>query len=192
MTAAVPEVPPSDYRLLVPRDWFRVDLTRERWRGQLKTFVDKEFTGSSSPAEVARSVWVDLRNTAESGLARGALEFFLRSESAEGSALPASLLISWPPMPRGSAPTPEELAEKLAHRKAPGADVDVIDLSAGRTVHARTETTLDFHVRMPGDVGYLHLAFSVPLSGTQGPMGDLCDAIARSLRWVWDTTNSYG
>lgn len=38
--------PPSDYRILVPRDWFRVDLTRERWRGQLKTFVDREAADS--------------------------------------------------------------------------------------------------------------------------------------------------
>lgn len=43
---------------------------------------------------------------------------------------------------------------------------------------------MDFHVRMPGDIGYLHLAFSLPMSGTRSPMGDLCDAIAQSLRWV--------
>ncbi|MEV6796467.1 hypothetical protein AB0M87_31800 [Streptomyces sp. NPDC051320] len=47
-----------------------------------------------------------------------------------------------------------------------------------------TNTTMDFHVRMPGDVGYLHLAFSMPLSGANSPMGELCDAIAHSLRWV--------
>lgn len=176
--------PPSDYRLLVPRDWFRVDLTQERWRGQLKTFVDKEFAGSGSPAEVARGIWTTLRNTAENGLTHGALEFFLRSDSPEGSGAPASLLISWPPMPRGMTPAPEELAEVLTRSTNPRTDVTIIDLPAGRTVHARTETTLDYHVRMPGDVGYFHLAFSVPLSGTEGPMGSLCDAIAHSLRWV--------
>ncbi|MCX2927357.1 hypothetical protein [Streptomyces sp. NEAU-W12] len=184
MTDAVPEAPPSDYRLLVPRDWFRVDLTQDRWRGQLKTYVDKEFAGSRTPPEAARTVWVALRNTAESGRSRGALEFFLRSESPEGSALPASLLISWPPMPRGAALTPEEFAGALAQRRGPGADVDIIDLPAGRTVQVRGETTLDFHIRMPGDAGYFHLAFSMPLSGTDSPMGDLCDAMAHSLRWV--------
>lgn len=184
MTATVPETPPSDYRLLVPRDWFRVDLTRERWRGQLKNFVDKEFTGSGMPAEVARSTWVALRNTAENGLTRGALEFFLRTESPGGSALPASLLISWPPTPRGLAPTPEEFAETLARRRGPETEVGLVDLPAGRTVRARTGTTLDFHVRMPGDVGYLHLACSMPLSGTDSAMGELCDAMAHSLRWI--------
>ncbi|MCP9991354.1 hypothetical protein LUX09_13985 [Streptomyces albogriseolus] len=34
-----------DYRLLVPREWFRVDLTQDRWRRQLKTFVEKQADG---------------------------------------------------------------------------------------------------------------------------------------------------
>jgi hypothetical protein len=177
------ETPPSDYRLLIPRDWFRVDLTHERWRRQLKTFVDKESAGNGVPAEAARRIWTTLRNAAESGVAQGALEFFLKTESP-GSALPASLLISLAPTPRGLAPKPSEFAQALAERTGPDAKVDVLELPAGQTVRAITETTMDFHVYMPGDVGYLHLAFSTPLSGTESPMGDLFDAIAHSLRWV--------
>jgi hypothetical protein len=183
MTMPVPEAPPSDYRILVPRDWFHVDLTQDRWRGQLKTYVDREFAGSRTTSDVSRSVWVSLRNMVEKGLARGALEFFLCTE-LPGGLEPASLLISWPPVPRGAAPTAEELASVFGQRAGPGRDVDVIDLPAGRTVCIRTVTTLDYHVRIPGEAGYLHLAFSIPLSGTEGPMGDLCDAMAHSLRWV--------
>ncbi|MFI0944780.1 hypothetical protein ACH4Q9_01980 [Streptomyces sp. NPDC021086] len=151
--------------------------------------MDKEFAGSGTSGDVSRSVWATLRNTAENGLARGALEFFLRTDSPEGTALaPASLLISWPPMPRGLAPTAEVFAEALSERRSSAcdadADVDVVDMPAGRTVRVCTATTLDHHVRMPGDAGYLHLAFSMPLSGTEGSMGDLCDAMAQSLRWV--------
>ena len=181
MTTA--ETPPSDYRLLVPRDWFRVDLTHERWRRQLKTFVDKESAGGGVPAETTRKVWTTLRNTAEGGLARGALEFFLKTESP-GSALPASLLVSLAPTPRGLAPKPGEFARALAQRTGPDAEVNVLDLAAGQTVRAATETTVDFHIYVPGDVGYLQLAFSVPLSGTESAMGNLCDAIAQSLRWI--------
>ncbi|MEU2964721.1 hypothetical protein ABZ687_07060 [Streptomyces ardesiacus] len=176
--------PPSDYRILVPRDWFRVDLTKERWRSQLKTFVDKEFAGSRTSAETSRTIWGALRNTAEHGLSRGALEFFLRTEAPERATVPASLLISWPPVSRGTAPTPDELAGALAERAGPEAEVEVVGLPTGRTVRVRRESTLDYHVQMPGDTGYLHLAFSVPLSGTVGPMGRLLDAIAHSLRWV--------
>lgn len=39
-------------------------------------------------------------------------------------------------------------------------------------------------VQLSGDVGYLLLSFAIPLSGTHGPMGELCDAIAHSLRWM--------
>ena len=182
MTTA--EVPPSDYRLLVPRDWFRVDLTHERWRSQLKTFVDKESAGGRAPAEAARGVWSTLRNTAEHAIAQGALEFFLKTEVPGGSALPASLLISMVPTPRGLAPIPDDFARALTERADTGIEVDVVELSAGRTVRVITETTMDFHIRMPGDVGYLHLAFATPLSGTKSAMGDLCDAMAHSLRWV--------
>jgi hypothetical protein len=189
VTTSAPELPPADYRILVPRDWFRVDLMQDRWRGQLKTYVDKEFAGSRSSGDISRSVWVTLRNTVENSLSRGALEFFLRTESLEGRApAPASLLISWPPMPRGLAPTPEAFAEALNGPESSGhnadADVDVIELPAGRTIRSRTATSLDYHVRMPGDAGYLHLAFSMPLSGTEGPLGGLCEAMAQSLRWV--------
>jgi hypothetical protein len=178
------ETPPSDYRLLVPRDWFRVDLTHGRWRRQLKTYVDKESAGSGVSADVARSVWTTLRNTAERGLAQGALEFFLKTESPGESALPASLLISLAQTPRGLAPTPGEFAQALAQRTGRNAAVDIVELPAGRAVRTITETAMDFHVQMPGGVGYLHLAFSTPLSGTEGPMGELCDAMAHSLRWV--------
>lgn len=150
----------------------------------MKTFVDKESAGSGVPADVARSVWTTLRNTAESGLARGALEFFLKTESPGGPGLPASLLISLIPMSPELTPEPDEFARALADRAGPEVQVDVIELFAGRTVRALTETTMDFHVHMPGDVGYLHLAFSVPLSGTRSSMGELRDAIAHSLRWV--------
>ncbi|CAM5646750.1 hypothetical protein [Streptomyces sp. NPDC005930] len=185
MTMPVPEPPPSDYRILVPRNWFHVDLTHDRWRGQLKTYVDREFAGSHTPSDVSRSAWVSLRNMVESGLARGALEFFLCTESPGGTGLePASLLISWPPAPRGAAPTVEAFARVLHERTVPERDVEVIELPAGRTICVRTVTTLDYHVRMPGEAGYLHLAFSIPLSGTESSMGNLCDAIAHSLRWI--------
>ncbi|MFE0175283.1 hypothetical protein ACFWZ2_23480 [Streptomyces sp. NPDC059002] len=178
--------PPSDYRLLVPRDWFRVDLTHERWRGQLKTFVDRESAAGSAPAQARREVWTTLRNTAEGGVARGALEFFLKTEPHETghTGLPASLMVSLLPTPRGLAPETADLAATLAGRRGPASEITTVALGAGDTVRAATDATLDFHIRMPGGVGYLLLAFALPLSGTEGPMGNLCTAIAESLRWI--------
>ncbi|MFZ3472139.1 hypothetical protein ACODT3_15695 [Streptomyces sp. 4.24] len=189
-----PHAPPEDYRLLVPRDWFRVDLTHERWRPQLKLYVDRHTAGKNPSAELRQAVWASLRNTAEAGLAEGALELYLRSEvdpgSAEGQAgPPASLLVSLLHTPPGGCPDPADLALTLAAREprtqdGGGREAYVVSLPAGEAVRAATVTALDYHVVMPGGVGYLMLAFALPLSGTEGPLGGLCDAIAHSLRWV--------
>jgi hypothetical protein len=176
---------PRDYRLLVPREWFRIDLTQDRWRSQLKTFVDQQVEGRHVTSELTRNVWATLRNTAEAGLARGAMEFFLLATS-EGGGLPASLLVSSVPM--GETPAdPQRYAAWLELRAPEGCArerVSVVDLSAGPAVRVLGVKTLNVHVCMPGGMGYLVLSFSAPLTGMSGPMERLCDAIAGSLRWV--------
>ncbi|MFF3376096.1 hypothetical protein ACFYXF_24465 [Streptomyces sp. NPDC002680] len=176
---------PRDYRLLVPREWFRIDLTHDRWRAQLKTFVDHQAAGRRVTAELTRGVWTALRNTAEAGRARGAMEFFLLTTSQDGS-MPVSLLVSL--MPLGETPAdPQKYAAWLDMRRPEGRardQVSVVDLPAGTAVRVLGATTLDVHVCMPGGAGYLTLFFSAPVAGMFGPMERLCDAIAGSLRWV--------
>ncbi|MEU1103767.1 hypothetical protein ABZ408_22770 [Streptomyces tibetensis] len=176
---------PRDYELLVPREWFRVDLMRDRWRSHLKTFVDRQSEGRHVSAELKRDVWTTLRNTAEAGRARGAMEFFLLTTSQDGG-LPASLLVSL--LPLGDTPAdPEKYAAWLELREPEGPGrrrVSVVELTAGPAVRVLGATTLNVHVLMPGRAGYLTLSFSSPLTGMAGPMERLCDAIAGSLRWV--------
>ncbi|MFF0514937.1 hypothetical protein [Streptomyces sp. NPDC004250] len=176
---------PRDYKLLVPREWFRIDLTRDRWRAQLKTFVDRQAQGKTVSAELTRNVWTTLRNTAEAARSRGAIEFFLLTTTQDGG-LPASLLVSSVPMGRTPA-DPEKYAawlELTEGEKPVRREVSVVELSAGSAVRLLGDTTLDVHVCMPGGVGYLTLCFSAPLTGMSRPMEQLCDAIAGSLRWV--------
>ncbi|MFD7685271.1 hypothetical protein [Streptomyces sp. NPDC059781] len=182
-TSAVGDV--RDYRLLVPREWFRIDLMQDRWRGQLKTFVEKQAEGRQVPAELTRNVWATLRNTAEAGRARGAMEFYLLTVSRDGG-LPASLLVSLVPLDETPA-DPQKFAAWLEVREPEGGSrrqVTVVDLPAGPAVRVLGPTTLSVHVLLPGAVGYLTLSFSAPLTGMFGPMERLCDAIAGSLRWV--------
>ncbi|MFE3164294.1 hypothetical protein [Streptomyces sp. NPDC059224] len=177
--------PPKDYRILVPRDWFRIDLTQDRWRAQLKTFVDHQAEGRNVPAELKQEVWATLRNTAESGVRTGALEFFLRPELEGGGVLPASLIVSLIPRPGGL--TTRDLQQSLRakqEQRDSAAEVSTVILPAGETVRVLGPATLDLYVRMPGGVGYLVLAFAVPLNGVAGPMRRLCDSIAESLRWI--------
>ncbi|MFF3876499.1 hypothetical protein [Streptomyces sp. NPDC001978] len=180
-----PTAIPSDYRLLVPREWFRIDLMQERWRTQLKTFVSRQAEGHHVSADLTRNVWATLRNTAEAGRARGAMEFFLLTTSRHGGH-PTSLLVS--SVPLGGAPAdPQKFAALLEMRESEsrtGAQVSVVDLPAGAAVRVLGATTLNVHTLMPGGVGYLTLSFSAPLTGMIGPMERLCDAIAGSLRWV--------
>ncbi|MFF8934853.1 hypothetical protein ACF08O_09035 [Streptomyces paradoxus] len=159
---------------------------RDRWRAQLKTFVDAQSEGRHVSAELKRHVWTTLRNTAEAGRARGAMEFFLLTTSRDGG-LPASLLVSL--IPLGDTPAdPEKYAEWLELREQPDSpgrrQVSVVELAAGAAVRVLDATTLGVHVLMPGGAGYLTLSFSAPLSGMSGPMERLCDAISGSLRWV--------
>jgi hypothetical protein len=177
--------PPKDYRLLVPRDWFRIDLTQDRWRGQLKTFVDLQADGKSVPAEVKQDAWATLRNTAEAAVASGALEFFLRPELHDGSIMPASLLVSL--LPQLGSLTPQDLVasfEAKERRTGRDAEVSAFDLPAGTAVQILTPASMDVYVHMPGSVGYLALSFAVPLTGITGPMQRLCTSIAGSLRWI--------
>ncbi|MGX5213396.1 hypothetical protein ACWKT3_32690 [Streptomyces violaceus] len=176
---------PRDYKLLVPREWFRIDLMQDRWRAQLKTFVDRQAEGRNVPAELTQKVWATLRNTAEVGRARGAMEFYLLTTSRDGG-LPASLLVSLVPL--GETPAdPQKYAAWLEVREPEGPSqrqVSVVDLPAGPAVRVLGATTLDVHTLLPGGVGYLTLSFSAPLTGMSGPMERLCDAMAGSLRWV--------
>ncbi|MEV0438897.1 hypothetical protein AB0I84_18250 [Streptomyces spectabilis] len=178
------DVPPEDYRLLVPRDWFRIDLTLDRWRPQLKTFVDRQAARRRMSAQAAQGLWATLRNTAESGASQGAIELFLRAEADGAGATPATLLVSLLPMSGELYAAPGDLARSVAERRGAGTEVTVTDLPAGEAVRVSTATTLDLYVNMPGRAGYLLLAFSVPLSGVRSPLGGLCEAIASSLRWV--------
>ncbi|MET9409464.1 hypothetical protein ABZX90_27415 [Streptomyces sp. NPDC002935] len=176
---------PKDYRLLIPREWFRIDLVQERWRRQLKTFVDLQADGKNVPAEAKQEAWASLRNTAESAVANGALEFFLRPELHDGSIMPVSLIVSLIPSP--GSPTPKDLLasfEEREHRSGRGTEVSIVALPAGEAVQIRTRTTLDLYIHMPGTVGYLVLGFVVPLTGVIGPMERLCTSIAGSLRWI--------
>lgn len=176
---------PKDYRLLVPRDWFRIDLVQDRWRKQLKTFVDLQAGGKNVPAELKQEAWASLRNTAESAVVNGALEFFLRPDLDDDSIMPVSLVVSLIPKP--GAPTSGDLVasfQEREQRSGRGAEVSITVLPAGEAVRISTATTLDLYVHMPGAAGFLVLGFVVPLTGVTGAMERLCNSIAGSLRWI--------
>jgi hypothetical protein len=69
--------------------------------------------------------------------------------------------------------------------------VTIADLHAGQAVRAlrpgtpaEPETLLDMHVPVPGSSSHLILSFSTPLTQLAGPMTELFDTIASTLRWI--------
>ncbi|PAX84399.1 hypothetical protein CLM85_32415 [Streptomyces albidoflavus] len=178
----VSETPPDDYRLLVPRDWFRIDLCQDRWRPQLKLYADRRAAAHRMPSATRAELWKALRNVTEAGVAKGALEIYLRADTAESAVTPVSLLVSL--MATGELPGGgvDSLAELLAGRH-PAATVTRPEHPAGPAVLVTTAESLDLYVEIPGHRGFLHLSFRIPVSGSTGPMGELCRAIGDSLRW---------
>ncbi|MFD5281972.1 hypothetical protein [Streptomyces rubrogriseus] len=186
MTTTRRSRPPDDYRLLVPRDWFRIDLMVDRWRPQLKKFVDQQATRRQMSTDAGRELWASLRNAVETGVSQGALELYLRTDVVAGTGAPATLMVSLLPMRDALQASPEEFAQALRGREEGGATVSVSSLPAGPCVRVSTTTALDYYVEMPGGAGYILLSFTVPLSGVQSPLGELCEAMAGSLRWIHD------
>ncbi|MFD5023995.1 hypothetical protein [Streptomyces sp. NPDC058373] len=176
------DAPPDDFRLLVPRDWFRIDLCQDRWRPQLKLYADRRAAEHRMSSATRAELWKALRNVTEAGVARGALEIYLRADTAESAVTPVSLLVSL--MATGELPADgaDSLADLLAERH-PAATVTRPPHPAGPAVLVTTAESLDLYVEIPARRGFLHLSFRIPVSGTGSPMGELCRAIGGSLRW---------
>ncbi|MGW8742979.1 hypothetical protein [Streptomyces sp. NPDC055794] len=152
----------------------------------MKKFIDQQTARKQMSADSGRELWISLRNTVEMGVAHGALELYIRTDSISGAASPATLMVSILPMRNALHASPEEFAQALQKQESSGTEISIANLPAGRTVRVSTTTTLDYYVQMTGESGYVLLSFTVPLSGVQSSMGDLCEAIAESLRWVYN------
>ena len=115
---------------------------------------------------------------------------YVSQQTAAGFPLPASLVVSLTPPhddPAAAVP-PQRLVRSL---RGTDRQVTITDLHAGQAVRAlrpatpaEPETLLDMHVPVPGSSSYLILSFSTPLTQLAGPMTELFDTIASTLRWI--------
>ncbi|MFC8308683.1 hypothetical protein ACFUMJ_02450 [Streptomyces olivaceus] len=134
--------------------------------------------------ETGQELWATLRNAVEKGVSRGALELYLRADLTASTATPATLMVSLMPMQNSLRISPVEFAKSLQCREKSGSNISISSLPAGECVRVSTTTTLDYYIQVPGDAGYMSLSFTIPLSGVQSPLGELCEAMAGSLRWI--------
>ena len=182
-----PPGPPSDYRLVLPDGWFRIDLepgTREK---AVTALVERQFRGADDIPHLKAEARDKLLATAAGAFGNGGIELYVSLQAAAGLPLPAALVVTLtPPHPDERVTvTPELLAATLP---AGGADVTIAELPAGRAVRVRRfdppVTSLDLHVPVPDSSAWLLLSFSTPLAPLADALVGMFDAVAGTLRWT--------
>lgn len=196
---------PSDYRLLLPDGWFRVDIDPESRERSVDALVGRRFAGVDNAPHLKRQLRDRLLAQATSAYQDGGIELYLSLQQAGSLTIPASLLITLlRPTARTTLPDAAELARHLSAGR-PG-ETTVTELAAGTAVRVRRKTgqpntpapaeaagspdevlpsvTLDYQLPVPRSEAHLLLTFSTPLLQIADAMVDLFDAIAGSLTWV--------
>jgi hypothetical protein len=178
--------PPSDYRLILPDGWFRIDLepgTREKAAIAL---IERQFRGADNIPHLKAEARDRLLATAAGAYRNGGIELYVSLQAAAGMPLPAALVVTLTP-PQASehgSVSPELLAAKLSAR----GEVTVAELAAGRAVRVRRYdppvTSLDLHVPVPDSSAWLLLSFSTPLAPLADALVGMFDAVAGTLRWT--------
>lgn len=189
---------PSDYTLLLPSGWFRIDLDPAHREGSVAALVERQFLGLDDAPLLKAQAREELGAHAEEAYRNGGIELYLSLQTAGPLTVPASLLVTLAAAPHPGTVRPAELAAHLAGTGPVGREVSVAELPSGPAVRVRARTvpapedpsgntlpvtSVDYHLPVPGSETYLLLSFSTPLDPVADPMADLFDAVAHSLTW---------
>jgi len=189
---------PSDYRLILPENWHRIDLEPGACEPGIARLTDRQFRGIDNAPHLKRQARDELLKAARNAYGNGGIEMYLSLQTAAGFPLSASLIVTLtPPHEDGDVNvSPQRLAESMS---GDDAQVTLASLPAGPAVRVRRRTApgenggtgyrsavtnLDIHVPVPGSGAYLILSFSTPLDLLADAMAGLFDAIAGTLRWI--------
>jgi hypothetical protein len=188
---------PSDYRLILPENWHRIDLEPGAREPGIARLTDRQFRGIDNAPHLKRQARDELLKTARNAYGNGGIEMYVSLQTAAGFPLSASLIVTLtPPHEDDVNVSPQRLAESLSGNDA---QVTLASLPAGPAVRVRrrtapgenggagyrpTVTNLAIHIPVPGSGAYLILSFSTPLDPLADAMTGLFDAIAGTLRWI--------
>jgi hypothetical protein len=189
---------PTDYRILLPDGWFRIDLSPECRQRSVDALVERQFNGIDDGPHLKRQAREELLARAVKAYENGGLELYLSLQQAGPVTIPASLLITFVPPQHPEVVPPEVLRNYLAGNGPAGRRITVEELQSGHAVRVRARTvpaaedptgntlpttSVDYHVPIPNSAAYLLLSFSTPLDPLADAMVGLFDAIAASLAW---------
>jgi hypothetical protein len=189
---------PNDYLLVVPEDWFRIDLAPGDCEPGIARLVDRQFRGIDNAPHLKHQARGVLLRTAQNAYGNGGVEMYVSLQTAAGFPLSASLVVTLTPPHENDTVivTPERLAQSLS---GDGVQVTLTKLPAGSAVrvcrrtlprpdgvpaHQSPVTNLDIHIPVPDSGAYLILSFSTPLDPLAEALVGLFDTIAGTLRWI--------
>jgi hypothetical protein len=189
----------TGYKLVVPDDWFSINLEPGQAERDAARLVSRQFAGIDNAPHLKAQARRELTERADAARKAGGVEMFLSLMQIMGIPIAASLTTYLVPSPPGAV-SPDDLAPLLARD---GDQVTVVDLPAGRAVRivrdsdappewsggdvpaqALVSREVQVFVPVPGDGGvWLLLAFSAPLAPLAPVMTNLFDGVSRTLRW---------
>lgn len=170
---------PPRFTLTVPDTWIPLDLDPRTRTESIGRLVEQRL-GGDVPVAVRRELTASLRQYARQAAASGALYAALMYQEVDGLPLSASLLVAL----AAAAPDGEGGAAQ-----ALGAGAVPFDTLAGPAVRAyrMDEAGAQTQYALPvpgGGEAVLTLTFATPNLALAQPLGELFDAIARTLDWA--------
>lgn len=179
----------ASYRLVVPEQWFMIDLEPGRRERPVAALIERQFAGIDNAPHLKAQARQETLDKAEAAYAAGGLEMFMSLQQIAGIPIAASLVTFAVPPPTTGALAAEDLAATLAGEER---QVTVVDLPAGRSVRVlrrdgsadeAASATLEVFAPVPGSGSWLLLSFAAPIGPLVPALTKLFDAICMTLRW---------
>jgi hypothetical protein len=194
-------MPAPRFTLTVPATWYALDLDARTRTDSIARLVEERLGPTPTPElrQLRRELTATLRQYARQAANNGAAYAALMYQVVDGIPLSASLLIAYTAAPRDPAGqparTPADLGAALAPAPPPdpgaapgGASPTEIRTLAGPAARLATEPDGTLHVQyalpVPESDLALTMTFATPNLAQAEPLGQLFDAIARTLEWT--------
>lgn len=181
--------PATAYRIVVPDEWFVIDLEPGRRERSVAALVERQFAGIDNAPHLKAQARQETLAKAEAAYSAGGLEMFLSLQQIAGIPVAASLVTFLVPPPATGTATAEELAATLDGDEG---QLTVVDLPAGTSVRLlrragsngdAASATLEVFAPVPDTESWLLLSFAAPIGPLAPALTKLFDAISMTLRW---------
>jgi hypothetical protein len=180
-----------DYSLVVPGDWWRVDLTAgDRGAAGVRMLVRRLAGSADLQAQLRRELVEHLDAACADAVGRGGVDLYLATGGPVGTVVAASLLVTVTPQQVGA----EHAVTAVAGALGDGGETAVVEVGGRKAVR---RVRYDLPGDLPTDgrpslvVQYafvvpqvaVMLSFSTPVLALAEPLTGLFDAVAETFRW---------